>query len=289
MMTDIFTLKERLTHHIRQCLQGFLSDPIITDRDVGLHLLRGQYPITYTSAIAKRLTTPFNQPVITIATQIREQIQSESTEFYLFPNSLKLGEGQPNFTLKAMPSGMILLELTDGGLANWLHYMTNIAVTPGESLPRADFPNDLFDIQYTHARCCSLLRRAEGEGFITLTSLPQGLIQPDWQWCTPDPLPWLTSAMQLQLTHAAEHLLITQLIMTMDCYGLVTPPPNPKQLAHDLSRVFQQFYCSCQMWGAVRQQTPQLAQARLGLVWITQKLLRSILQEQLNIIAPFEL
>jgi hypothetical protein len=39
----------------------------------------------------------------------------------------------------------------------------------------------------------------------------------------------------------------------------------------------------------VKQQTPQLAQARLGLVWITQWLLQFILQEQLNVIAPLEL
>ncbi|MGB3401614.1 MAG: DALR anticodon-binding domain-containing protein [Microcoleaceae cyanobacterium] len=289
MVADIFTLKDRLIYHIRQCLQGFFSHPVIPEPQIGLHLLRGQYPITYQSAIAHRLTTQFNQPAITIATQIVDQIQSKSTEFFVFPNLLKLGGDQAHITSNTMPSGMILLELTDTGVANWLHYMTNISAAPGKSRPRADFPNDLFDIQYSHARCCSLLRRAHQDGLITLTSPHQTLTQPNGQWCTPHPLPWLTLAQQLQLTHTAEHLLIAQLIMTMDCYSLAAPPPNWTQLAHDLSRAFQQFYQSCQIWGAVKQQTPLLAQTRLGLVWITQKLLCSILQEQLNIIAPFEL
>lgn len=289
MVSEIPSVKDCLLKLVKQCLQQFYTHPQIRQQQIELCLLRGQFPITYQSAIALPLATQFNQPAITIATRIVTQIQSESTESFLCPNSLRLGDEQPNFTSQAMPSGMIILELTDVGLANWLHCIANISAVPGENLPQFDFPNDLFDIQYSHARCCSLLRRAHREGIITLTSLPSGVTQPPWQWYAPNPLPWLSPTRRLQLIHAAEHLLIAQLIKTVDAYSITSSAPDWTQLAEDLSQKFQQFYRCCQIWGIVKQQTPQLAQARLGLVWITQKLLQSILQEQLHIIAPFEL
>ena len=217
------------------------------------------------------------------------QIQSKSTEFFLFPDPLENGLGHPDFTLQVMPSGMILLELTDIGLANWLQQMIQIVPIDTQTSPSPDFPDSLFAVQYSHARCCSLLGRAHQEGLITLTPLEGNTTSILWRLSHPHDFPWLTPTQQLQFSHPAELALIIQLITIADCYCQTSSNPNWKQLADNLSQTFQQFYSQCQIWGNVKQQTPQLAIARLGLVWITQWLLRLILQEQLNVIAPLEL
>jgi arginyl-tRNA synthetase len=61
------------------------------------------------------------------------------------------------------------------------------------------------------------------------------------------------------------------------------------KLASTLSNALESFYSNCRIWGEVKTQTPKLAQARLGLVAITQGLLRSLLQEKLGVPAPVEL
>ena len=49
------------------------------------------------------------------------------------------------------------------------------------------------------------------------------------------------------------------------------------------------FDRSCRIWGEVNRQTPELAQARLGLIALTQFLLGWLLQEQMGVSAPVEL
>jgi hypothetical protein len=289
MIPAIFCLKHRFIHLLQQSLQGFSSDRVLTPTQIPLKLLRGYFPVTYQSPIAHRLAGQLNQSAITIATQLLRQIQSKSTEFFLFPDPGNNKLGQPDFTLQVMPSGMILLELTDVGLAQWLHQMTQIFPVDTDTPPHPEFPNSLFAVQYSHARCCSLLQRANREGLITLTSAQTYKIPRLGRLDQPDPLPWLTASQQLQCCHPAEQALMAQLITTVDYFYTTSPSAQWFKLAHDLSQAFQQFYSHCRIWGDVKQQTPQLAQARLGLVWITQWLLQLILQEQLNAMAPLEL
>ena len=60
------------------------------------------------------------------------------------------------------------------------------------------------------------------------------------------------------------------------------------KVALSLSESFEEFSKHCRIYGEVKK-TPQLAQARLGLVAVTQKLLRSLLQDDLGVSAPVEL
>jgi arginyl-tRNA synthetase len=53
--------------------------------------------------------------------------------------------------------------------------------------------------------------------------------------------------------------------------------------------VFLTFYSQCRIWGEVKTATPQLAQARLGLILATQPLLHLLLQDLLGVPAPLEL
>ncbi|NEP58605.1 MAG: hypothetical protein F6K31_16565 [Symploca sp. SIO2G7] len=109
------------------------------------------------------------------------------------------------------------------------------------------------------------------------------------------PIPWLKEAqgldgevLHLRLVHPAERRLIAQIIDVQDALINQSQLQGIK-LARELSKAFEQFYSSCRIWGEVKSQAPQLAQARLGLVAVTQILLRSLLQEQLGILAPVEL
>ncbi|NEO64740.1 MAG: glutamate acetyltransferase, partial [Moorea sp. SIO4G2] len=86
----------------------------------------------------------------------------------------------------------------------------------------------------------------------------------------------------------AERLLIGQLMDLTD-YLSGTESKNWLKLASSVSNAFEQFYRSCRIWGEVKHQTPRLAQARLGLVGVTQVVLRSLLEEQLGVPAPGEL
>ena len=49
------------------------------------------------------------------------------------------------------------------------------------------------------------------------------------------------------------------------------------------------FWLLSQIWGEVKQGKTELAQARLGLVFITQFLLKILLEEKLGIMAPLDL
>ncbi|MBD2039413.1 DALR anticodon-binding domain-containing protein [Microcoleus sp. FACHB-672] len=154
----------------------------------------------------------------------------------------------------------------------------------------------LFAIQYAHARCCSLLRLAHWDGTITLSALHPELCSPFWHLLAPNPIPWLNAEVfpspALRFVQPAEWGLISQLVDTLDALSL--PPADHRlsewlKLATALSTAFESFYSACRLWGEVKTETPQLAQARLGLIMATQSVLRLILQDLFGVCAPVEL
>jgi arginyl-tRNA synthetase len=142
-------------------------------------------------------------------------------------------------------------------------------------------------VQYAHARCCSLLRLAHRQGLIKLKDLDFKTL--DWQLLEPNPIPWLNDDQAaLRLVDPAEKRLIAQILDSRD--ALSDPGQlSQRKLASALSNEFERFYSNCRIWGEVKIQTPKLAQARLGLVAVTQALLRSLLQDHLGVPAPAEL
>jgi DALR anticodon binding domain len=108
---------------------------------------------------------------------------------------------------------------------------------------------------------------------------------------------------RLRCQHPAEQQLISQLVNTLDQLDRLNQLNRRsnsqaapalehltqcRKLAQALSQDFQSFYAACRIWGEVEQTDLPLAQARLGLVWIVQKVMRSLLAE-LGIEAPIEL
>nr|WP_242017036.1 DALR anticodon-binding domain-containing protein [Trichocoleus sp. FACHB-46] len=157
---------------------------------------------------------------------------------------------------------------------------------------------DPFAVQYTHARCCSLLRLAREQGLLAeesvyINSLTSSAIAAPRN-------PWLNSQSELRLVHPAEQSLIFALIDTVDelqslLAAAIALPLEPKgyrmveRLVAVLAKAFLSFYDACRFWGHVQQSDQALVQARLGLVLATQPLLQVLIQEVLGLVAPTEL
>ncbi len=141
--------------------------------------------------------------------------------------------------------------------------------------PQSPLPNHLFPIQYAHARCCSLVRLGEREGLIT----SEGAI------------PWLNKQQELHFHHPSELCLLSELVQVVDELECSDSSDSVKwqKLALGLSRLFDDFWRDCQIWGEVKVKSPEIALARLGLVMATQSVLRTLLEEKLGILAVLEL
>ena len=222
---------------------------------------------------------------------------------------------------EAMPNGMMALQVTDAGLAAWLDVLgkgdqgwgdrsvgclaSHLPALEWRSLERlpveptaSQSPLNakmLFTVQAAHARCCSLLWLAESAGLVRRISEPGaggrvGTQAIGLAIAPPDPVPWLHADQTLRCRHPAEQRLIGQLLTTFEM--LCPQPASFAQIlrsADDLAQALQQFDAACRIFGEVKTELPELAQARLGLVWVTRLVLEQMLSQGLNAIAPTEL
>ncbi|MFM7408850.1 MAG: DALR anticodon-binding domain-containing protein [Cuspidothrix sp.] len=141
-----------------------------------------------------------------------------------------------------------------------------------------------FSIQYAHARCCSLIRHGYQEGLIQLVPTVTGMET------TVQSIPWLNSDQKLYLQHSDESFLIYQLVKVVDDLAMTNGGSrNWEKAGKKLGQAFERFWGSCRIWGEVKINSLELAQARLGLVMATQLVLKSVLEDKLGIIAPREL
>lgn len=217
---------------------------------------------------------------------------------------------QTQWQLQIMPSGVLQFQLTDAGIAGALSEILNLdlctrcRLTRQPTLPGRHSnweqllsqnantpPSWIFSVQYSHARCCSLLRLAQQERLITLTEFDAKLTPPQWQFLHPQMIPWLTPEGNLRLVESGERYLVCQLLFTFDFYedSSVKPAPHWQKLAINLSDRFQEFYRRYRMIGGSTEGVPEVIWMRLGLVLATQKILALVLMEKLAVIAPSEL
>ena len=246
--------------------------------------------VTYKSAIALKLFPALQQPAIYIATQLAEYCREIV--------SLQGKKNVVDFEVEVISSGIIYLKLTDLSIANWLSYLISIPLQSKKQKFQVNFDHqsaettNLIPIQYTHARCCSLLRMGERDNLIALSATTP---ENHSQFCfilSPKPIPWQKSNGKLQFLHHAEYELIAKIASTLDyiyCVSSTKKPINWEKVAHSLNTAFQTFYCQCRIWGKVKVETPNLAQARLALVLVTQALLKFLLEKRLGTKAPLEL
>ncbi|XZN88940.1 MAG: DALR anticodon-binding domain-containing protein [Microcoleus sp.] len=249
--------------------------------EIPLNRSQNSLGVVYISAIALKLAKVCQQTPQAIATQLAATLQAMC---------------HPDFAVTLAPSAIIEFELTPPALAWWLQRLaqTPIPVTQSRIISPILSADRLFPLQYSHARCCSLVRMAHRDRLIAIAQPDVATTPQIWSLTAPNPLPWLDNE-QLRLIHPAESNLISQLLTVLDSLAFVFGECNQERaidyfkLANSLSTAFQTFYSQCRIWGEIKRENLKLAQARLGLVLATQSLLRFILEELLNAIAPLEL
>jgi arginyl-tRNA synthetase len=282
---------------VKQLLYSFLLNSVsvytqkakiksIQLKKIPLYKGRDNSKILYISGVAQQLSKSHNFMTIEIADSIASLLSATSSDVT---------------NVKIVPPGWIYLEPTHPYLATWLDHLAITCVGQDKKIETSESlsqtPNsktqnlsNLFAVQYAHARCCSLVLLAHREGLLKLTEA--SINSPGvWHLELPKSIPWLTDENQLRLHHPAERYLIVQLVQIVD--DLVCSDANKtinwQKAALELSLAFENFWSQCRIWGEVKIASPELAQARLGLVMATRRLLEFLLIEKLGSFAPLEL
>jgi len=240
---------------------------------IPVKLLKNTPQITYQSAIAIKLSHQWQLNQIELATALVSEISAAT------PNPI-LSE----LTVTATPKGWIDLQLSDRDLAAWLQQWLAIPQEISDSTQPSPIQINPFPIQYAYARCCSLLRLGHQEGLMQLSDPDLKVL--NWQVITPSPIPWLShqEPPNLILIHPQEQRLIASFLQTLDEFNSLTPAG-----CLQIATAFDGFHRYCRIWGEIKAIAPQLSQARLGLVAVTQTILKLLLQQRLNAFVPTEL
>ncbi|AFZ25875.1 arginyl-tRNA synthetase [Cylindrospermum stagnale PCC 7417] len=252
----------------------------IEDGKIPLFKGRDDGQILYISGVALRLSKSQNSKAMEIAGGIAAHLLATSSDF---------------FYVQIVPPGWIHLELTHSTLAVWLQSLA-VGIACLEKVQAREVTliqnsSRLFAIQYAHARCCSLVLLAHREGLINLSKSVSGSSPAIWDVIDQQPIPWLNCDDKLRLTHPNEAHLISELVQVVDDWALsdCSGSVNWEKAGLNLSQAFETFWCNCRIWGEVKNTSPKLTQARLGLLMATKFVLRSLLEEKLGVSALLEL
>ncbi|WP_310489270.1 DALR anticodon-binding domain-containing protein [Chamaesiphon sp. VAR_69_metabat_338] len=193
-------------------------------------------------------------------------------------------------------AGYLYFQLTPASIERWLDYLDrlpplDLAVVPTHWHTTGTSGSAL--AIYAHARCCSLLKLADREQSISLTT--------DWRIEHPDRLLNCREDRQLAgsigiFDRPVERQLIQTLMAIMDAIYIHQPPsllastvsmgshrsprstPNWSKLTIDLAQSWLDFYRDCRIFGEIKQQNPHLAIARCGLTAIVRRYLQILLE-----------
>jgi hypothetical protein len=272
-------------------------------RAISLNSNHSNGQICYTSAIALRLANQWECATSEVASAIYQTLSHVLKNLAGDSSWTPMDEISEYFVPQIFSSGWLSLSLNHQGLAKWLEILIHHPLKLGNSegslqtQPNQVINNSdrLFAIQYAHARCYSLLRLAQRAEILELSNLDDSK-SPKSFFLPCSKIPWLNHTHELRISHAAEQGLITQLVSTVDdlfCLEAQASQTLGLKLAYALSQQFQKFYSACPIWGdavgATSGSALDLVKVRLGLILITQSVLRSLLQDVIGAIAPEEL
>lgn len=275
----MLALAQVLGIQLRESLQ-FQGINTVDSLEIPVNQIKHETRITYGSAIALKLAPRLHQSPFTLAEALCIRLNTWNSD-----GQLSCGIIPRDVTVQVLSSGMLQFVFTDVGIATWLEQILCCSWTQ-TCLKNLEISSDLFQVQYSHARCCSLLRLADREHLITLAKPNLITESPIKISSISSSIPWVNDQNKLQFSQSEDYQLLSQLVEIVDTLLLFSDRTNWLKLAVQLSDNFQQFYRYCRIWGEVKQNTPELAQARLGLISITQFLLRILLEEKLGVIAP---
>ncbi len=289
----MFSLKRLILEQLQislKELERLLGAVGATDKSIlqsGLKQVENTAEIKYSSAIALQQARFLDQPIPEIASRIQLLLQESNT------NGLEKNPANQNdrtwqeVEIFLVNETWLYFRVKPQGVMAWLHSQTqqwfnkfpsedlksNFLSGRGVSWSDALSEQDLFGLQYSHARCCSLLRLGADLG-LDWPAEPQGAIAL-WE-------------AQVVLQHPAERALVWHLVHLSDRLSLAEwkRSRDLTQAAIALSEAFLAFYGAVRIVEAVRHDQRAIAEARLGLVWLTQQILRYLLEIPLASVAP---
>jgi arginyl-tRNA synthetase len=285
----LFSLKSWLQNYLHQKASEAISqwqsrkqNLSISPAEIPLQQVKQFHQTIYLSAIAFSLGKLSPLPPPEIAQKLAARIAASHCSNWL--------------QVEVVSSGLLSIVVGDEAIAEWLQQLTqdgflSSGKTPMPS-PRKNQPSaaDIFFLQYSHARCCSLIRLAHREAIITLKN-PHPSVNPFlWQVRSPHPFPWLNPHQMLQLTLPAEKQALFYLVATTDAANCTERHPPPwHKLVGNLSEAFCRFHSQCRIFDETRTDNLYLAQARIGLVIAIHRLLHLFLGAYLHSETPLEL
>ncbi len=266
-------LQDQIIRAIAVIAKRLNIESTCSPQSIPLKLLTTPGKITYQSAIAIKLSNQWQLNQIELAAALVAEISQRT------PNPIL-----PELIVTATPKGWIDLQLSDRDLAAWLQQWLAIPQEISDITQPSPIQINPFPIQYACARCCSLLRLGHQEGLMQLSDPDLKVL--NWQVIAPSPIPWLShhEPPNLILIHPQEQRLIASLLQTLDEFNSLTPAG-----CLQIATAFDGFHRYCRIWGEIKAIAPQLSQARLGLVAVTQTILKLLLQQRLNAFVPTEL
>jgi hypothetical protein len=270
-----------------------------TPGQMRLRRLKVPGKVVYASAIAHPIALQRQQPLLRIAHRIAAELtawlQAESGASP--PIRLPLPRAAlSQLLIYARDDGLVCVEVGDRALALWLDsVLLPLAAAPPAAVPLVQ-AGGLFQIQYAHARCCSLLQLAHSTGRITLT-LEETSAHPE-QWCfVPPEVPWLTAADRLVFVHPAEWQLVGALFSAAEDLQMwqaskervlagmaeTVRSTEGRSGAEVLAREFLRFHRDRPLFA--QSESGELRLAQFGLLLATQRLLNTWLN-RLESVSP---
>ncbi len=268
--------------------------PAIAQR-IPLKRVRNVTSIIYLSAIAHQLATHFQQSRVVVAAQLAgvlSPLALNSTDVST-PLWHKLLSA---VTVQATATGMIQCEVGDRAIATWLDWLIGqplpsrsgrLLISEKERSLLLKSPA-IFEVQYAHARCCSLLRLAQREAWITLAGLEASPTH--WRIVQPPSIAWLLPTTSLCLEHPADRSLISHLFTAIDILADASPQRTHTTMLRSTQAVAQAFqlFHSAHPLGS-NDCAAELLTARLGLLLATQRVLYLLLSQGLDLCPAIEL
>lgn len=199
----------------------------------------------------------------------------------LFPLVTPKADGELYLELvaKVVTPGWIEFYLSQASLAIWLQQLPTL-LAPKLAIAAinqsATTTQNLFPLQYVHARCCALLRLGEREQLIQLRDRHFNYLT--WHIASPNPGWELDFSPQTEQT---EYELLFSWLAIIDV--LSRNKDNWLKLGMNLSQALLNFEAKCSIFGAIKRQNPHQAVFRLTLVALAQYCLQNLLEQKIGI------
>lgn len=271
--------------------------------DVPLKQMNTGTQLEYVSALAFKLSQFQPLSTLALADQIQASLNHQTQRVKIDTPPERIWR---NFIITIVEPGWIYLRLSDSGLAEWLQWTIDLpwqtclswqtrqlvedTALPWVGASSVRHSDTAFEILHTYARCNSVLHLGRDAKLIQFEA-EQDLSD------LSQPIPWLNAEQTFEAQHLQDWALIRQLSEAIDYLADSASPSKPAspqatrqalKMADQLSQTFQRFHAACRIGGMAEQERP-LAQVRLGLVWLTRKVLQVLIEARLQWVATSEL